>query len=478
MTRAASFSITVRLSLMFAAVSAAMLVGVGIYLYQALDRENMQHYVKELVVKLSVVRHVLSEARSPDEVVAESHRFAEALVGHGPLHLTLIGADGRVLFASNTFRVPAELLTEPVPPDEVPSITRLWEEAPGEAYLTVAALGRLGGDPKPPVLISLAVGVGDHHLLVSRYRTNTIFAVSAGILLAALLGWLVASRSLRPVRQIAVSAANITASELGRRLDERSAPTELAQLVSAFNGMLARLEQSFRHLEDFSSDLAHELRTPINNLMGQAQVALSRARTPEQYRELLASSLEEYGRLSRMISDMLFLAKADQRQLPFNREKVDVRPEIEKVLEFYEALLEDRGIQVSLRGEATVSADRILLQRAITNLLSNAVRHTQRGDSIGIGMAQDSDGAVSVEVCNPGPGIAPEHLPRIFDRFYRIDRARTLSQESSGLGLAIVKSIMRLHGGEVSVSSGPGGVTRFFLVFPLHASGWGTPGAQ
>ena len=303
-------------------------------------------------------------------------------------------------------------------------------------------------------------------MLLSRFGARLMLAVAGGTTLAALLGWLVAARGLRSVRRIAAAAARITSDRLHKRIDERTAPAELADLVHAFNEMLARLEESFSYLEDFSSDLAHELRTPINNLMGQAEVTLAEARPPEEYQLLLESNMEEYGRLSRMISDMLFIAKVGRYQMPLNREDVNVRSEIEKILAFFDALLEERGIGVALRGELIVSADRILLQRAITNLFSNAGRYTQRGESIGIVIFQEGDERATIEVNNPGSPIPPEHLPRIFDRFYRVDRARSHSYENSGLGLAIVKSIMRLHDGAATVSSVPGDLTRFRLTFP------------
>ncbi|MBI4290804.1 MAG: heavy metal sensor histidine kinase [Betaproteobacteria bacterium] len=467
MRRGSHFSITARLSLAFAAVSAVVFSAAGIYLYRALDRQLMQRHVDELTAKVEYVRDVLSQLSSAKDIANASQRLADTFAGHPQLHLRLLGADGRALFASDSVQVPAELLDDPAAATDAPATFRQWRSPSSESYLTIAALGRVGSVSTQPLLISLALEIGEEHEhLLLQLRTSLMLAMAGGTLLAMLLGWLVASRGLRPVRRIADSAASITANRLDRRLDERHVPEELAQLVFAFNAMLARLEESFRHLDDFSSDLAHELRTPITNLMGTAQVALARARTPDEYARLLESHVEEYNRLSRMISDMLFLARADKRQVALKREEVDLRAEVDKVLEFYEALLADRGLRISLRGTASVSADRILLQRAITNLVSNAVRHTQGGETIGVVVSQETGGGTSLEVNNPGPGIPAEHLSRIFDRFYRIDRAREHSQESSGLGLAIVNSIMRLHGGTVTVSSEPGDLTRFRLRFP------------
>jgi len=460
-------SITARLSLAFAMVSVTLFTGVAVYLYRALDQQLMQRHMDELATKVVLVRHTLEEIASATDVADAMLRSPNTVSAPDRLHVRLLGVDGQLLFASDLVPIPTEVLGSPAPVAEVPSDFRVWKNATGDRYLVTSAYARLGKPSMQPLLISVALDVREEHdVLLSRFGARLMLAVVSGTTLAALLGWLVAARGLRSVRRIAAAAARITSDRLHKRLDERTAPAELADLVHAFNEMLARLEESFSYLEDFSSDLAHELRTPINNLMGQAEVTLAEARPPKEYQLLLESNMEEYGRLSRMISDMLFIAKVGRYQMPLNREDVNVRSAIEKILAFFDALLEERGIEVALRGELIVSADRILLQRAITNLLSNAVRYTQRGESIGLVIFREGDGRATIEVNNPGPPIPPEHLPRIFDRFYRVDRARSHSYENSGLGLAIVKSIMRLHDGAATVSSVPGDLTRFRLTFP------------
>lgn len=467
MMRGTRHSITARLSLAFGAVSVLLSSGIGIYLYGALDDQLMQRHRDELTTKVVLVRHALAQIASSADIAAAIQRSPNTSSAPDRMHLRLFGPDGRVLFASDAFQVPAEYLGRSAPLDDEPTDFRLWHSPAGNRYFATSAYGRFGKPLKQQLLISVALDVREEHdRTLSQFGRRLAFAAAAGAILAVLLGSLLAYHGLRPVRQFAASAALINSKRLHKRLDESTAPAELAQLVEAFNSMLARLEESFRQLEDFSSDLAHELRTPINNLMGQTEVALSGVRTAEEYCKLLQVNLEECNRLSRMISDMLFLANASQQHLSVKREGIDVRTEIEKVLEFYDALLEDKGVQVSLRGKATVSADRILLQRAIINLVSNAVRHTQKGETIGVVVGQETGGGASIEVNNPGPGIPAEHLPRIFDRLYRIERAREHSQESSGLGLAIVKSIMQLHGGTVTASSEPGDLTRFRLRFP------------
>jgi two-component system heavy metal sensor histidine kinase CusS len=234
--------------------------------------------------------------------------------------------------------------------------------------------------------------------------------------------------------------------------------------------MLGRLHNSFARLSDFSSDLAHELRTPINNLMGQTQVALSRIRNAEDYRAVLESNLEEYERLARMIRDMLFLAQADNAQsdsaqLPLHAEQLDLRTELDKIAEFYQMAADERGVKITSSGSGSITADRILVQRAIGNLISNALQHSPKNSEVHT-CVSSTDDALELQVSNHGAGIPSEHLERIFDRFYRINNARRKTDTGSGLGLAIVKSIMELHGGHVSVESQAKQLTTFTLHFP------------
>ena len=243
-------------------------------------------------------------------------------------------------------------------------------------------------------------------------------------------------------------------------------PPELIDLAIAFNDMLARLEGSFRRLSDFSSDLAHELRTPVSNLMTQTQVALSKTRSADQYREVLYSNLEEYERLARMIADMLFLAKADNGLIVPSSETVDLAAEVRDLFGFYEAFAEEQGVRLQLAGAGSISGDRLMMRRALSNLLSNALRHTARGGTVSVLIDQHKSGEIQLSVENPGEDIEPQHLPRLFDRFYRVDPSRHKARsDGAGLGLAITKSIVEAHQGTISVSSS-NGLTFFAITFP------------
>lgn len=458
-------SITFRLSLLFALLSTAVLAGTGLYLYGSLERHFAEQDSAELVGKVDLLRHMLAGMRTRGEVVASEQRFRDALVGHARLHVALLDRDGTTLFSTTRLHLPPEQTANAVPAGVTPGATGVWDAAWGTRYRTLGAWADLASDGES-LLLALALDTTEHEGLLAAYRRNLLLVLLMAGAAAALSGFVVVRRGLRPLHAMAGTAYRISASHLGERLDEAHSPPELRQLAVAFNAMLTRLEDSFGRLAGFSSDLAHELRTPVNNLMGQTQVALTRTRTTEEYRHVLESNLEELERLSRMITDMLFLARADHAQVTLRTETIDLRTEFEKLADFYEAHAQERGVRVVCGGEGRVTADRLLVQRALSNLLSNAIRHTPLGGEVKLLTARDDSGGVTVSVSNVGRGIPREHLGRIFDRFYRINSERDGSHEGMGLGLAITRSVMMLHGGRASVESVPDGVTTFTLHFP------------
>ncbi len=341
-----------------------------------------------------------------------------------------------------------------------------WYTADGHPYLLLAA--QTTNEAGESRVIQVALDVSREDALLTDYQRKLAMILPLGILLSATLGALVARRGMRPLQDITRAAQRITASQLHERIEPTRWPRELRTLAEAFDQMLGRLEDSFTRLTQFSADLAHELRTPINNLMGEAEVTLARARSEAEYRDVLESSLEECGRLSRMIDSLLFLARADNAEVSLQLARLDVRQELEAIRDFYEAVAEEQGVTAQCEGEASLEADPILFRRAITNVLANAIRHTPSGGQIKLVVEPSpSADSVAIHVSDNGCGIAQEHLPKVFDRFYRVDQARSADSHSTGLGLAIVRSIMVMHGGTVSIESQPGKGTTVTLHFPL-----------
>lgn len=462
-------SLTVRMALAFGAIAAAILIAVGTYLAAALAAQLQERDEAELVGEVSLVRHLLTEASSEEEVRADIPRFTNLALGHEGLILIVRNRAGEQLVTLNP-RFESVPRLQIVPIDTQPDISMLqtWYPRNGVASRGIAAKGRLG-DTENFVEIVVLRDAGQRARLMNDYQLHIYWATLSGALVAAGMGFLLVRRGLRPLRNMAHKASVITTSRLSTRLDAGSVPTELQEMAEAFNGMLARLQDSFSRLSTFSADLAHDFRTPISNLIGQTQVTLAHARTVDEYEALLESNIEEYDRLARMIENMLFLARADHAQVALDIRLLDARSELDKVAEYYEAVAADREVTLQLAGHALVYADQALVRRAVTNLLDNALRHAPAGSAVTIAVEQDHE-STRIRVANGGAGISADALPHIFGRFYRGDPARANSAASTGLGLAIVDTIMRLHGGGASASSA-GGRTVLELVFPGRQSG-------
>ncbi|MDY3553450.1 heavy metal sensor histidine kinase [Gemmata sp. JC717] len=307
--------------------------------------------------------------------------------------------------------------------------------------------------------------------LLRRYRRWMALILAPAVLASSVLGALVARKGLRPVAEIAATAARIGPDRLGERIAADRLPAELSDLAATFNVMLDRLQESFRRLERFSADIAHELRTPVHALRNVAEVALTTSQTRADDQEALAVCLESAGGLARLIDRLLFIARAGSPRAVLDLEAVDLTAELESVREFYEPAASQAGIELVRLPSPPLPCrvDRTLMQQAVGNLLTNAFAHTPRGGRVSVAAAVEGADVV-ICVSDTGSGIAPEHLPRIFDRFYRPDPARP-SGAGCGLGLAIVKSFAELHGGRAEIASRPGQGTQVTLRLPVAGPG-------
>ena len=463
-------SITFRLALYFGGTSTAVLLAIGYVVGVFVERHFLELDRTELHGKMELVRHVLEKVRSPADIAALPERMSDAITGHESLSVSITEPGGKSLFATTGAAFPEQLIRSA--PEGEPSGQRelvSWEHD-GQIYHGFARKLRTNAPELPYAIVAVALNFAAHHAFIAGFYQILWLAIATGIFSTGLLGWVSARRGLAPVREMTNVAQSITASRLHDRLPPAALPMELVDLAAAFNGMLSRLEDSFRRLSEFSSDLAHELRTPIGSLMTQTQVALSRTRSAEEYREVLYSNSEEYERLARMIADMLFLAKSDNGLIVPRSELVDLGTEVRGLFEFYDALAEDQGVSLELSGTGAVDGERLMLRRAISNLLSNAINHTRRGGCVNVRIELAGDEGVRLSVENPGDGIPAEHLPRVFDRFYRVDPSRQRSTDGAGLGLAITKSIVAAHSGTVHAFSADG-LTRFEVLFPARAAG-------
>lgn len=458
----ANKSITFRLTLLFAAVSTTVLLLLGWLIGSLVERHFEELDMELLGGKLELLRHELEQVRSDSELEALPRQLQDALVGHHGLAVLLLKPSGQPLYSTAGAEFPPELIAAAGRGATRP---QQWTGAENRPYRGLFAKAPTGMRGAGPAIVAVSTDITHHQHFMSSFRTALWTVVGFAALLTGVLGWAVARRGLAPLRDISASAAGITANRLDRRVAANSIPVELAEVADTLNKMLARLEASFRRLSDFSSDIAHELRTPVSNLLTQTQVTLSKTRTLDEYQNVLASNAEEFERLSRMIADMLFLAKSDNDLIVPNREKVDLGAEVASLFEFYEAFVDENSVSLTCSGGGIVSGDRLMLRRAVNNLLSNAVRHTPKSGRIAVRVDDTDESSLVLSVENSGETIAPEHLPRLFDRFYRTDASRQRFGEGAGLGLAITRSIARAHGG-VAYASSAAGLTRFELRLP------------
>lgn len=459
------FSLTLRLALLYASSTLVILFGVAAYTLHALDAHFIEQDTHEMQGKLELGQRLLLKARTEGTLDTLPWQFDDALIGHHHLVLALFDGDQRTYaFGNANFPLPLRAAAA-----AEPKHSRLYSWDEGNAHFRGLALRIAAAPGNADSILAVAVETTHHREFIDSFRATLSLVLACAGLIAAALGWAVARAGLAPLRQIAHLAGQINAERLHQRLPQEQVPPELIELTQAFNAMLDRLKDSFERLSAFSADLAHEMRTPVSNLMMQTQVMLSQARAADEYREVLASNLEEYERLARTIADMLFLAKADNGLVMPHRETVDLAAEVADLFDFYEALADEGGVQLVVSGNGRVPGDRLMLRRAISNLLSNAIRHTAAGGTvevrIGKGEGEDADEVV-LSVDNPGPPLAAEHLPRLFDRFYRADPARRENAEGNGLGLAITQAIVRAHGGAARALATATGM-RFELRLPL-----------
>ena len=456
-------SLTARLAALFAALTACLLVLVAVLFGRMLDAHFQELDAHDLHGKLTLIRNALQASSAPPLSSTPFAVLDQSFVGHENVGVLLRDTEGRVLHVIHPEHfTPAQQAGARLA-DAANEWTVDGHPHRGLAVridLPTAAVGSEAID------VLVALDLSHHAHFLATVRKATWAGVALAALVAALFGWFAAHRGLAPLRRVTDTARRLSARQLDQRLAVDDAPLEVRNHVDAFNGMLARLEAAFQRLADYSADIAHELRTPISNLMTQTQVALSRPRTTDEYQDILASNLEEYERIARMVSDMLFLAKAEGNTLAHAGESIDLAHETDALIDFYEALADERQVRIIRRGQASVHGDRLMLRRALSNLLSNALRHTPAGGEITIAIDADAI-AVRMAVSNVGDPIDADQLERIFDRFHRGSTQRARHGEGAGLGLAITRSIVRAHGGEISAHSAEG-VTRFAITLPRH----------
>ncbi|CAI1607199.1 Probable sensor-like histidine kinase YedV [Serratia quinivorans] len=462
-----ALSLTLRSAMLFALVAALVVSGAGWYLYDAMRQEMTFRSDLQVTGRVEYYRNLLSRRFPLEQLMANTGLF-ENMLGNEQDVLIFQQSGQKSLINVN----PARLSLPPMIPTPVGTPQRLsavqsGQTAQGVPLRAASALVRL--EDGNLLQISAAHVMFNEQKMLARYLWRIVAAVIVAFVLIALLGYWVMRRGLQPLWRMAAQAAVITPNTLSTRLSEQGAPKELQQLTRSFNAMLDRLNEGYQRLTQFSADLAHEIRTPVGALMGQCQVALYQSRSVEEYETLLSNNMDELERISRMVENILFLARAGEGQAVLNVSRLEMAQELQRVADYFEGLAEERGITLVCAGRGQLLADAMLFQRALSNLVANAVRYADENSQILLQTLTQQTGEVVVQVVNQGPAIAPAHLDKLFDRFYRADAARSSGSHASGLGLAIVRAIMTLHGGVTRAHcSGGNNSARitFSLIFP------------
>lgn len=455
-------TLTARLTVLYTLVSAIVLLGLGVLVSLATSKHFVELDHAFLQEKVHLVQKIVADA--PDSKVL-TQRLDELLDSHPGLYLHILRAS-QTVYAAQDIVFPDSLAR-----NNVGDTLLDWNEGALQLRgmsLEMAAPAGLGGSEgdHSSMRLFIALDTLHHTHFMSELRQTLMFYVLLATLISGFLGWWAARRGLAPLRIMKERAMMVTAHKLNQRMPIDAVPVEMADLAASLNNMLERLQNDFARLMEFSSDLAHELRTPISNLLTQTQVSLAQQRDANAYREILASNAEEFQRLARMVSDMLFLAKTEHGiELP-HAEALSLQHEVRALFDFYDAVADEKGIRLILTGEAEILGDRLMVRRAISNLLSNALRHSLINSAVEVTITRSRQ-QIALCVSNEGPPIPAVHLSRLFDRFYRVDKSRVhADSEGTGLGLSITQAIMNAHKGSASASSGNGRIS-FCLYFPI-----------
>ncbi|WP_248767075.1 heavy metal sensor histidine kinase [Pseudomonas sp. MWU12-2345] len=455
------YSLTLRLALVFALLAFALLATMGVELYRELESELIHRDEAALVFRVNQLRNLLNDSNTRDLIRTKPALF-QNMMGNRESVLSIGAPGGPPLLVVNPGNLDIPQLV-PVAMEHTLELSDVHKvaEVDGAPFAAVSANIDSGK-------LQLTIGrlMTERTAVLASYRLSVYVLASVAAIVLALAGWLMVHRGLLPLRRLARHAHGIGIGNLTERLDSQGAPKELLPMIDSFNTMLERLGKGFEQLAHVSTDMAHELRTPINNLLGETQVAMQQNRSVEHYQQLLASNVEELERLARMLDNMLFLARTDPSSARQQRQELDAAEEVERMADYFEGLAADADISIRAEGEGVIWAEPVLLRRALANLCANAIKYGAPHSELLI-QAIPSDTGIHLRVCNQGTTIPAEHLPRLFERFYRVDQSRERSAQSNGLGLSIVATIMQLHSGHYSVTS-ESGVTCFELSFPMR----------
>lgn len=434
-----------RLSMWLAIQSFVGLALVSVIVYCVISSHLSSRRDDSIAEKQALVHHLVSETRANGDLDVLKHSLDDFLAGHHELALTIIDENGASLFQSDP----------PMAADAVKTSLEFPIRSLDDSFLTASAI--LTHD-----------GHADNELLQRLAITLIVVSLLGALVVSRGVYWLV-RRGLKPVDDLTDQTAALSARSHSAQLDGSAQPSELKPLVVQFNALLERLAVSYQRLESFNADVAHELNTPLTTLITSTELALRKPHRSEGLIDLLGSNLEELHRLSGIVRDMLFLSQAERGSRARCAPIASLASIAAEVADYHEALLEEAELNVVIAGDAAGEFDAQLLKRALSNLLGNAIAHASKGTRVGINIDKITEQHVSIAVVNQGASIPEDKLSRLFERFFRVDPARSGADLHHGLGLSIVAGIAQMHRGQTLAESGQG-ITLIGITLPLFAA--------
>lgn len=462
--------ISFRLPLIVCLLTCGLLYCFSYLIEHTFEKISIQQNVTELNSVITSVERELTYY-SPDENRDEFFQnLLLILTGHHHLFVYIIDDAGKIVYRTRGPNLSIALPQQDFERLISQNSTAIWN-IDKSSYRIGASRVMLDGGRQYTTIV--AVGRDLQLDFINRLRNGLGLLIAISCVLALIGSLISIYYTQKPINRLIKKIERINMKSLNYRISTASVPVKYESLVKAFNNMLHRMEDVFERQRNFTADIAHEMRTPITNLTTQTQIVLNNARSTEEYREILYSNLEEYEKMSQMISDMLFLAQADNHQLVPNLIDIDLYSMISLMCEYFEPLTDEKNITFELEGNCShIQGDKMMLGRAISNIISNAIRYTSENQTIKIKLSQLSPKKVQIVIANPGKKIESRHLPHLFDRFYRVDQSRHRNNKDSsgtGIGLAIVKSIIDTHKGHIYVESDDIS-TRFIIKLPTVIS--------
>lgn len=461
------FGVTPKLTFLFAAIFTVMLSGLYIATYYLLANELETNLNQELLDRAAGLKGYIDFADDLPVLTFDSSDAEESLfVTTATRYFQIYDlSTGELVHQSQEL----SLMGMQFSPNEIPPFSGgptmadiQTDQGPLRFYNdhVVSPSGKT-------YMLQVGMSLQSKQVALDRFIRLTVWLIPFGLVVAGTSGWFMARRVLKPVQNIARTAKLIEVSHLNQRIPLLGSGDEFDQLAMTFNETFARLEHAVGEMKQFTGSIAHELRTPLTALRGEAEIALLHGQSPEDFRRVLSSQLEEFQKLTRLIDQLLTLARAEAGEFHLERVHVPIHPLLKYIVETLTLLADEKGVALVLESSPGIilRGDKEWLERALLNLLDNAIKYTPAGGSVTVRTAKEQSG-IRIEIVDTGTGIPPEALPHIFERFYRADPARDKSVEGVGLGLSLVKWIVEEHGGTIEATSIPGDGSRFTILLP------------